>query len=97
MVMLELVVQVGIGPMPHRHAWNPCALSSGRFVTDVDQRPRHCVFPDDQVEGLLQDGSIVRLARYVISVLALPISHDVPCGTIIINVIGSFVIEFSER
>ncbi len=37
-------------------------------------------------------GAFGTLARYVISVLALPISQELPCGTIIINVTGSFVI-----
>jgi CrcB protein len=39
-------------------------------------------------------GAIGTLARYVISVLALPISRELPCGTIAINVTGSFVIGF---
>jgi CrcB protein len=39
-------------------------------------------------------GAIGTLARYVISVLALPISRDLPWGTIIINITGSFVIGF---
>ena len=34
------------------------------------------------------------LARYAVSVLALPISRDLPWGTILINVAGSFVIGF---
>lgn len=37
-------------------------------------------------------GAIGTLARYAISVLALPISRDLPWGTIAINVIGSFTI-----
>jgi CrcB protein len=37
-------------------------------------------------------GAIGTLARFVVSVLALPISRDLPWGTIIINVTGSFVI-----
>jgi CrcB protein len=39
-------------------------------------------------------GAIRTLARYVISVLALPISRELPWGTIAINVTGSFVIGF---
>lgn len=39
-------------------------------------------------------GAIGTLARYAVSVLALPISRDLPWGTIIINVTGSFVIGF---
>jgi CrcB protein len=39
-------------------------------------------------------GAIGTLARFVVSVLALPISRDLPWGTIIINVTGSFVIGF---
>jgi fluoride exporter len=37
-------------------------------------------------------GAIGTFLRYAISVLALPISRDLPWGTIIINVTGSFVI-----
>jgi fluoride exporter len=39
-------------------------------------------------------GAIGTFARYAISVLALPISRELPWGTIIINVTGSFVIGF---
>jgi CrcB protein len=39
-------------------------------------------------------GAIGTLARYVISVLALPISRDLPWGTIAINITGSFIIGF---
>ncbi|MBN9062691.1 MAG: camphor resistance protein CrcB [Rhizobiales bacterium 65-9] len=39
-------------------------------------------------------GALGTLARYVVSVLALPISRDLPWGTIIINVTGSFIIGF---
>jgi fluoride exporter len=37
-------------------------------------------------------GAIGTLLRYLVSVLALPISRDLPWGTIIINITGSFVI-----
>ena len=37
-------------------------------------------------------GALGTLARYVISVLALPISRELPWGTILINVTGSFII-----
>jgi CrcB protein len=37
-------------------------------------------------------GAIGTLARYLISVAALPISHNLPWGTIGINILGSFVI-----
>jgi fluoride exporter len=39
-------------------------------------------------------GAIGTLARYVVSVLALPISRELPWGTIAINISGSFVIGF---
>lgn len=39
-------------------------------------------------------GAIGTLARYVISVLALPISGELPWGTIAINVTGTFIIGF---
>lgn len=37
-------------------------------------------------------GAVGTLARYVVSTWALPISRDLPWGTILINVTGSFVI-----
>lgn len=37
-------------------------------------------------------GAFGTLARYVVSVLALPISRELPWGTIIINITGSFLI-----
>ena len=37
-------------------------------------------------------GAFGTLARYAVSVLALPISRELPWGTIIINVTGSFLI-----
>ncbi len=39
-------------------------------------------------------GALGSLARYAISVLALPISRDLPWGTIGINILGSFIIGF---
>lgn len=39
-------------------------------------------------------GALGSLARYVVSVLASPISTHLPLGTLIINVSGSFVIGF---
>ena len=39
-------------------------------------------------------GALGTLARYLISMLALPISRELPWGTITINVTGSFVIGF---
>jgi fluoride exporter len=37
-------------------------------------------------------GALGTLARYVVSVLAIPISRELPWGTIVINVTGSFII-----
>ncbi len=37
-------------------------------------------------------GALGTLARYAVSVLALPYSRDLPWGTITINITGSFVI-----
>jgi len=37
-------------------------------------------------------GAIGTLGRYAVSVLALPISRELPWGTITINVTGSFII-----
>jgi CrcB protein len=37
-------------------------------------------------------GAIGTLARYVVGVLALPISRELPWGTIAINITGSFII-----
>lgn len=39
-------------------------------------------------------GAIGTLSRYAISVWALPVSSQLPWGTIIINVTGSFIIGF---
>ena len=39
-------------------------------------------------------GAIGTFGRYFISVLALPISRELPWGTIVINVAGSFIIGF---
>jgi CrcB protein len=39
-------------------------------------------------------GAIGTLGRYLLSVVALPISRHLPWGTILINVSGSFVIGF---
>jgi CrcB protein len=39
-------------------------------------------------------GALGTLARYAISVMALPYSRDLPWGTITINIAGSFVIGF---
>ncbi len=43
---------------------------------------------------LAAGGAIGTLARYGISLLALPISKDLPLGTLIINIAGSFIIGF---
>lgn len=43
---------------------------------------------------IMAGGALGTLARYLVSLLALPISRDLPWGTIIINVTGSFVIGF---
>src|SRR6185437_1382706 len=43
---------------------------------------------------LAAGGALGTLARYGLSVLALPISQRFPWGTLIINVLGSFVIGF---
>ena len=39
-------------------------------------------------------GAFGTLARYLIGVAAVPISQDLPWGTIIINIAGSFIIGF---
>lgn len=41
---------------------------------------------------VMAGGAVGTLARYVLSVLTLPISRDLPWGTIGINIAGSFVI-----
>ena len=43
---------------------------------------------------VMAGGAIGTLFRYVISFLAIPISGDLPWGTIIINIAGSFIIGF---
>lgn len=39
-------------------------------------------------------GALGTLARYALSVLAQPVSRDLPWGTILINILGSFIIGF---
>src|SRR6478735_4532047 len=39
-------------------------------------------------------GAVGSLARYLISIWALPVSRDLPWGTIGINIAGSFIIGF---
>jgi len=39
-------------------------------------------------------GALGTLARYLVSVAALPYSRDLPWGTIAINITGSFIIGF---
>ncbi|HXT08129.1 MAG TPA: fluoride efflux transporter CrcB [Roseiarcus sp.] len=39
-------------------------------------------------------GALGSLARYGVSALALPISRELPLGTLIINIVGSVVIGF---
>ncbi|MBS0549429.1 MAG: fluoride efflux transporter CrcB [Proteobacteria bacterium] len=39
-------------------------------------------------------GALGTLARYLVSLLALPISRELPWGTILINITGSLVIGF---
>lgn len=41
---------------------------------------------------VMAGGAVGTLARYLVSVLALPVSRDLPVGTIVINVTGSFLI-----
>lgn len=43
---------------------------------------------------VMAGGALGTLARYLLSVLAQPVSRDLPWGTILINVAGSFVIGF---
>ncbi|MBB3656506.1 CrcB protein [Rhizobium sp. BK650] len=41
---------------------------------------------------IMAGGALGTFARYAVSVLAMPISRDLPWGTIIINITGSLVI-----
>lgn len=43
---------------------------------------------------VMAGGALGTLARYAVSVVAMPISRDLPWGTIIVNVTGSFLIGF---
>ncbi len=43
---------------------------------------------------VMAGGALGTLGRYVISVVALPISGQMPWGTIVINITGSFLIGF---
>jgi CrcB protein len=39
-------------------------------------------------------GALGSLARYLLSLVMLPVSRDLPWGTITINILGSFIIGF---
>ena len=39
-------------------------------------------------------GAVGTLGRYVVSILATPYSRELPWGTIVINIVGSFLIGF---
>jgi CrcB protein len=39
-------------------------------------------------------GALGSLARYGFAMLAMPVSRDLPVGTLIINIVGSFIIAF---
>jgi len=43
---------------------------------------------------IMVGGALGTLARYAVSLLAVPISGELPWGTILINVSGSFLIAF---
>jgi CrcB protein len=43
---------------------------------------------------VIAGGALGSLARYAISIWALPVSRDLPWGTIGINIAGSFIIGF---
>ena len=43
---------------------------------------------------IMGGGALGTLMRYLVSVLALPVSRDLPWGTIAINITGSFLIGF---
>ena len=43
---------------------------------------------------IMAGGALGTLTRYLMSVLALPISNQLPWGTILINIAGSFIIGF---
>jgi CrcB protein len=43
---------------------------------------------------IMLGGAIGTLARYLVSFFAMPISRDLPWGTILINILGSFIIGF---
>jgi CrcB protein len=43
---------------------------------------------------VIAGGALGSLARYAISIWALPVSRDLPWGTIGINIVGSFIIGF---
>lgn len=43
---------------------------------------------------VMAGGALGTLARYLVSMLALPISGQMPWGTIVVNITGSFLIGF---
>ncbi len=43
---------------------------------------------------VMAGGAVGTFSRYALALLAAPISRDLPLGTILINVVGSFIIGF---
>lgn len=43
---------------------------------------------------VMAGGALGTLARYVVSALALPVSGQMPWGTLVVNITGSFLIGF---
>ena len=81
----------------------PTATHGGRGLSDTTRRPAGFFMPARQKGArmslttclvVMLGGTIGTLARYVVSVLALPIIRELPWGTIAINITGSFLIGF---
>src|SRR5580658_9853305 len=71
---------------PMNDAAPPASAGGGRL------RHRRASMTLTSTLVVILGGAIGTFLRYFISVLALPISRELPWGTIIINITGSFVI-----
>ena len=80
----------GVFPITALVADDSWQMASGTRHPDFAQKEFAMSFSTCLV--VMLGGAIGTLARYVISVLALPISAQLPWGTIIINITGSFII-----
>src|ERR1700753_401268 len=82
----------------------PTAANRGRSLSSRHPAPGRVFVPASDLEEhrmsfttclyVIVGGAFGSLARYAGSVWALPVSRDLPWGTIGINILGSFIIGF---